>query len=55
MSNQKFVVVRTSPLSGRRTFAAKSRVLPEWRESGHSQTGVGVSALLTWKTHKGAE
>jgi len=51
----KFVIVRTSPATGRRTFAAKDRVLPEWRESGHSQTGVGVDALLTWKTRAGAE
>jgi hypothetical protein len=50
-----YCIVRTSPLSGRKTFAAKDRVLPEWRESGHSRTGVGVDALLTWKTKAGAE
>ena len=50
-----YCVARTSILTGRKTFAASNRSLPEWRESGHSITGVGVSALLTWKTRKGAE
>jgi hypothetical protein len=50
-----YCIARTSPVTGRKTFAAKNRMLPEWRESGHSITGVGVGALLTWKTRKGAE
>jgi hypothetical protein len=50
-----FTIARTSPLSGRKTYAAKSRTLPEWREPGHSTTGVGIDTLLTWKTRKGAE
>lgn len=55
MTTETFCIVRTSPVTGRKTFAAKDRILPEWRESGHSTTGVGVSALLTWKTRAGAE
>ena len=50
----KYCVVRTSVRTGRKTYAAKSRSLPEWRESGHSPTGVGVGALLTWTTAAGA-
>jgi hypothetical protein len=50
----KYCIARISPRTGRVTFAAKSRSLPEWRESGHSVTGVGVGALLTWKTAQGA-
>ncbi len=49
-----YCVARISTRTGRKTFAAKSRSLPEWRESGPSVTGVGVGALLTWKTQKGA-
>jgi len=50
-----FTVARTSPLTGRKTYAAKSRTLPEWREPGYSPTCVRVGALLTWKTRSGAE
>lgn len=49
-----YCIARISIRTGRKTYAAKSRTLPEWRESGHSPTGVGVGALLTWKTSKGA-
>ena len=50
-----YTISRTSVRTGRKTYAAKSRTLPEWREPGHSPTGVGVGALLTWKTRAGAE
>lgn len=49
-----YCVARTSVRTGRKTYAAKSRSLPEWREPGHSVTGVGIGALLTWKTQTGA-
>jgi hypothetical protein len=49
-----YCVARVSARTGNRTYAAKSRSLPEWRRPGHSTTGVGIDALLTWKTQAGA-
>jgi hypothetical protein len=50
-----YCVYRVSARTGNRTYAAKSRRLPEWRRPGHSTTGVGIDALLTWKTEAGAK
>lgn len=38
-----------------KSYAAGSRSNVEFRRPGHSLTGVGISALLTWKTQAGAE
>lgn len=37
-----------------KSYAAGSRQNVEFRRPGHSQTGVGIDALLTWKTEAGA-
>lgn len=38
-----------------KSYMAGKRSLPEFRRPGHSATGVGIDALLTWKTAAGAE
>jgi hypothetical protein len=51
----KFVIVRTSPNTGRKLFLTESRSAGvSFEAPGNTVTGVGVANLKTWDTRLGA-
>jgi hypothetical protein len=56
MTMSKFVIVRTSPATGRKMYLTESRSAGVSFEAlGNTVTGVGVANLKTWTTTAGAQ
>lgn len=55
MNTTRFVIVRTSPGTGRKLFLTESRTAGvSFEAPGNTVTGVGVANLKTWGTEAGA-